>query len=90
MPSDLPIAFANERFKAVSHRLRRQSDHGRIDILHGLPDEIQVHPIGSPQIRYPFEFWRYRNVEDIGKDLCITFIDRTKRGDYRIVPGSAC
>ena len=69
MPSDLPIAFANERFKAVSHRLRCQSGHGRIDILYGPPDEIQVHPIGSPQIRCPFELQPYRNPQDIGKTL---------------------
>lgn len=84
------IAYANERFEMVSDKLGWQSDRGRIYILYGPPDEIEVRPDGSPQIRYPFEFWRYRNVEDIGKDLCITFIDRTKRDDYRIVPGSAC
>ena len=88
MPSNSPIAFANERFKAVSHRLRCQSDHGRIDILYGPPDEIQVHPIGSPQMLFPFELRPFRNLPDIGKGLTITFIDRTMRGECRIALGS--
>lgn len=89
MPSDLPIAFANERFETVSDRIGWQSDRGRICIVYGPPDEIEVHPVGSSEIPYPFEVWRYRHVESLGKELFITFIDRTKRGDYRIAPGSA-
>lgn len=83
------IAFANERFETVSDRLGWQSDRGRICIVYGPPDEIEVHPVGSSEIPYPFEVWRYRHVESLGKELFITFIDRTKRGDYRIAPGSA-
>ena len=83
------IAFANDRFETVFDRLGWQSDRGHICIVYGPPDEIEAHPVGSSEIPYPFEVWRYRHVESLGKDLSITFIDRTKRGDYRIAPGSA-
>ena len=69
MSSNSSLAFANEPFKAVSHRICRQSGHGRIYIFYGPPDEIEVHLIGSPQIQCPFELWPYRNPQDIGKTL---------------------
>jgi GWxTD domain-containing protein len=78
------IAYANQRF-AAPNRAGWATDRGRIYIQWGPPDEIESHPsgrAGSP----PFETWRYHQIERIGKNLFITFIDFSRKGDYQVAP----
>lgn len=78
------IAYANKRF-AAPNRAGWATDRGRIYIQWGPPDEIESHPSGregSP----PFETWRYHQIERIGKNLFITFIDFSRKGDYQVAP----
>jgi GWxTD domain-containing protein len=88
------IAYANERF--ASRTIPGwKTDRGHIYILYGPPDEIESHPGASYQrpldqgggtsATYPFEQWRYRYLEDIGKDVVVDFVDRTNSGEYRLV-----
>jgi len=87
------IAYANERFFAGKPGW--QTDRGRIYIIHGPPAEIQSHPTGGMYDRelragggepyaYPWEMWRYRNLEDIGDDIILEFVDKSMTGEYRL------
>jgi len=87
------IAFANERYFAGKPGW--QTDRGRIYIIHGPPAEIQSHPTGGMYDRemragggetyaYPWEMWRYRNLEGIGDDIMMEFVDRSMTGEYRL------
>lgn len=51
------IAYANQRF-AEAARPGWRSDRGRIYIVNGPPDEIQVHPNAGAQ-EFPYERWLY-------------------------------
>lgn len=78
------LHYANQRFPTQS-RPGWATDRGRIYIQWGPPDEIESHPsgrAGSP----PFETWRYHQIERIGKNLFITFIDFARKGDYQVAP----
>lgn len=92
------LAFANEHFSAGIPGSR--TDRGRIYIIHGAPDSIESHPMGGPYQRpadqgggetetYPFEIWRYRNLDPIGQEVEIEFVDTCGCGDYHqtIDPG---
>ena len=70
------IAYANEHFPAGKAGWR--TDRGRIYIVFGPPDEIEAHPSGGQYNRpmeegggetstYPFETWRYRYIEGLGR-----------------------
>src|SRR5215471_12486997 len=85
--------YANEHF--VSGVPGWKTDRGRIYIKYGQPDEIEPHPAGGPYDRpsyegggttttYPFEVWWYRNIEGIGSDIEIEFVDPSGSGEYRI------
>ena len=85
-------AYANEHFSAGMPG--EQTDRGRMYILHGKPDSIESHPMGGPYIRsaeegggttttYPFEIWRYRNLDGIGQEVTIEFVDQCGCGNYR-------
>jgi len=87
------IAYANDHFASGIEGWR--SDRGRIYIIHGEPAEIESHPSGGQYQRpisegggqtstYPFEIWRYRNIEGIGDDVIIEFVDPTMSGEYRL------
>lgn len=87
------IAYANERFFAGKPGW--QTDRGRIYIIHGPPAEIQSHPTGGMYDRelragggqtyaYPWEMWRYRNLEGIGDDIMMEFVDKSMTGEYRL------
>jgi len=79
------IAYANERFGyEAGHPPGWKTDRGRIYITYGPPDEIDSHPHGSATSAFPFEQWRYRLIEGIGKDVIIEFIATTESGDYRM------
>lgn len=85
------IAYANEHFGAGVPGWK--TDRGRIYIIHGAPDSIDGHPAGGPYMRpaeegggqtstYPFEIWRYRNLDGIGQEIEIEFVDTCGCGEY--------
>ena len=87
------IAYVNERY--FEGKPGWMSDRGRIYIIHGPPAEIQTHPTGGMYNRelragggrtyaYPWEQWRYRNIEGIGDDIMIEFVDKASTGAYRL------
>lgn len=80
------IAYANDRFATNSNRLGWTTDRGRIYIVYGPPDEIESHFDGG-RLPFPYEEWRYRYLEGAGSDVFLTFIDKSRTGDYRISPG---
>jgi GWxTD domain-containing protein len=86
------IAFANDNF--ASGIPGWKTDRGRIYIMYGAPAEIEDHSGGENYIRkpnegggetavYPFQVWRYRNIEGVGDDIEIEFVDRSWSGEYR-------
>lgn len=88
------MLYANERFpyRDVSGW---RSDRGRIYITYGKPDSIDSHPAGGPYQRaaeegggstttFPFEIWRYRYLEGIGKEIEIEFVDRCGCNEYHM------
>lgn len=88
------IAYANDRFgtKAI---LGWKTDRGRIYIEYGPADEVDSHPNGGAYTRpmeegggqtatYPFEQWRYRYIDGIGKNVILEFVDTARTGEYRL------
>jgi hypothetical protein len=66
-----------------------------IYIKYGPPDEREEHRSGGAYQRpieegggqtstFPFEKWRYRYIEGIGKDVTIEFVDTNRTGDFHI------
>jgi GWxTD domain-containing protein len=78
------IAYANEHF--ATSRPGWQTDRGRIYIVYGPPDEIEVHPKGEHST-CARETWIYRHVGGIGDNVSVTFVDRAGTRDYRLAPG---
>jgi len=87
------IAYANERFSAGMPGSK--TDRGRVYIIHGPPDSIDSHPMGGAYQRpaeegggstttFPFEIWRYRNLDRIGQEVEIEFVDTCGCGAYHI------
>ncbi len=87
------IKYANDRFSTKIPGWK--TDRGRIYIEYGPPDEIESHPSGGKYTRpaeegggavdtFPFEQWRYRLIQGIGKNVIIEFVDTTRTGDYRM------
>jgi GWxTD domain-containing protein len=87
------IAYANEHFSAGMPGSK--TDRGRVYIIHGPPDSIDSHPMGGPYQRpaeegggstttFPFEIWRYRNIDRIGQEVEIEFVDTCGCGAYHI------
>jgi GWxTD domain-containing protein len=87
------IAFANDRFAAGIPGWK--TDRGRMYIIHGAPDSIESHPAGGPYQRtaeegggqtvtYPFEIWHYRNIDGIGQNIDIEFVDPCSCGEYHM------
>lgn len=77
------IAFANEHFASKSGMPGWKSDRGRIYITFGPPDEIDSHPYqadGTP----PTDEWRYRLIQNIGKDVRMKFVDTQLNGEYHM------
>ena len=73
----------------------RNTDRGRIYIMHGPPADIESFPAGGRYDRtldeglgttivFPFERWRYRNLEGIGSNIIIEFVDQTFTGDFKL------
>jgi GWxTD domain-containing protein len=87
------IRYANEHFGGSAPGWK--TDRGRIYIQYGPPDEIESHPDGGKYVRpesegggvtetYPFEQWRYRFIEGIGRDVIMEFVDPCRCGEYRM------
>ncbi len=87
------IAYANEKF--VSAQPGWKTDRGKIYILHGPPDEIDGRPAGGVYVRpmregggttstYPFEVWRYRNIDGLGRNVELEFVDPTYTDEFRL------
>ncbi|MDE2926897.1 MAG: GWxTD domain-containing protein [Acidobacteriota bacterium] len=87
------IAYADDHFS--SGLAGRNTDRGRIYIMHGPPAEIESFPAGGRYDRtleeglgttivFPFERWRYRNLEGIGSNIIIEFVDQSMTGDYKL------
>ena len=87
------IQYANDRF--FSGIPGWKTDRGRIYIKFGPPDEVIAHSSGGTYERpfweggghtstYPFEVWRYRNIDGVAQDVELEFVDDTLSGEYRL------
>jgi GWxTD domain-containing protein len=87
------IKYADDRF--TNKIPGWKTDRGRIYIMYGPPDEIESHPSGGTYTRpaeegggttetFPFEQWRYRYIESIGRNVIMEFVDTTRTGEYRL------
>jgi GWxTD domain-containing protein len=87
------IAYANQHFSSGVDGWR--TDRGRIYIMYGPPDQKESHPTGGMYYRrrsegggmtstVPWERWWYRNIQGLGSDIEIEFVDPTNSGEYRM------
>lgn len=88
------VTYANEHFSAGKPGWL--TDRGHIYIVWGPPDEIESHASGGLYNRdpkegggststYPFERWRYRQLEAIGEqEVILEFVDTCMCGDYHL------
>ena len=87
------IAEANEKFPAGMPGWK--TDRGRIYIIWGPPNEIERHPTGGYYERpmaegggetstFPFETWHYRDLEGIGQNIDLEFVDSCMCNDYHL------
>ncbi len=87
------IAYANEHF--TSGVPGWKTDRGRIYIIHGPPAEVETHRAGENYQRpshegggftttYAFEVWRYREIEGLGPDVELEFVDKSGSGEFRL------
>jgi len=85
------IAYANEHYAAGKPGWK--TDRGHIYISFGPPDSIDSHPSGGnyerPQaegggstVTFPFEVWHYRNIEGVGDNIDLEFVDTCMCSDY--------
>jgi GWxTD domain-containing protein len=92
------IAYANENF--ASGVPGWKTDRGMIYIKFGPPDEREEHRSGGAYKRpieegggetttFPFEKWRYRYIEGVGKDVNIEFVDTTMKGEFHMTTDPA-
>ncbi len=87
------IAFANEKYGGEMAGWK--TDRGRLYIVFGPPDSIEVHKAaektdkprseGPEAYRFPTEEWHYRYVRGAGEDVDIEFRDSSGTGNYRLV-----
>jgi GWxTD domain-containing protein len=87
------IAYANERFS--SGKPGWMTDRGRTYIIWGPPDQLEYHNQGEPYNRpmsegggqtvtYAYEDWTYRNMEGIGQNIVLEFVDPTGTGEFHM------
>jgi GWxTD domain-containing protein len=86
------IAYANQHFHSGIAGWR--TDRGRVYIVWGEPDQKTTHMGGFYERHhnqgggrtavYPFETWWYRNIEGVGDDIELEFVDRTGSNEYRL------
>jgi len=88
------IAYANEHFGVQVPGWK--TDRGRIYVVFGPPDEIEDHSAGEKYDRpqeqgggttsaFPFFAWTYRNLEGIGTNVKIEFVDRAGSGEFHLI-----
>jgi GWxTD domain-containing protein len=90
------IVWANEKYGTKVPGWK--TDRGRIYICYGPPDEIESHPIDQPSwkpwegepgdVKYSWEKWHYRHVDNIGENVDIEFVEPPGSVDYsmRLTP----
>jgi GWxTD domain-containing protein len=94
------IAYADETFGGPNGFPGWKTDRGMIYIKYGAPDQREVHPSGGSYQRpieegggqtqtFPFEKWRYRFIEGIGKNVTIEFVDTTRSGEFHMATDPA-
>jgi GWxTD domain-containing protein len=92
------IAYANDNF--ASGVPGWKTDRGMIYIKFGPPDEREEHRTGGVYQRpieegggqtstFPFEKWRYRYIEGVGKDVNIEFVYTTLKGEFHMTTDPA-
>ena len=88
------IAYTNERFSSTVPGWK--TDRGRIFIVYGFPDEIEPHPSGGTppvadehgnqqSVTFPFEVWRYRCIEGVGRNITAVFVDPTAWHEFHLL-----
>jgi GWxTD domain-containing protein len=68
------IAYANEHFSDPGGTPGWKTGRGRVYIVYGPPDELEDH--SKETAKPPYQLWRYRLIEGIGKNVIIQFTDR--------------
>jgi GWxTD domain-containing protein len=87
------IAYANENYPSGIPGWK--TDRGRIYIIWGAPDDIELHPTGGYYERpmqegggttstFPFEVWHYRDLQGIGQDVYLEFVDPCICNEYHL------
>ena len=87
------IAYVNDHFSTSIPGWK--TDRGRVYITYGPPDEIDDHSAGGTYQRpaaegggstttYPFQQWRYKFIEGVGKDVIVEFVDPTMTNEFRM------
>ncbi|HSR51275.1 MAG TPA: GWxTD domain-containing protein [Acidobacteriota bacterium] len=87
------IAYVNEKFGSGIPGWK--TDRGRTYITFGPPDSIEDHPSGGWYYRphhegggatstYPFQIWTYHNIDGVGDQIEIEFVDPSWSGEYRM------
>ncbi len=87
------IVFANENFG--SDIPGWETDRGHIYVLFGPPDRVVSHPKdesawkppeGAPDIpKYSWESWHYKNLEGMGNEADLEFVDPAGSGMYSLL-----
>jgi len=92
---DKRFAYANEHFTTQSGIPGSKTDRGKMYMLNGPPNEIVSHPSGGTYYRpadqrvlvtntFPFETWRYQNMNGKGDNLVYEFVDKLMNGNYTL------
>ncbi|MCU1310426.1 MAG: hypothetical protein JWO20_1551 [Candidatus Angelobacter sp.] len=79
------IAFANEHFAAGV--MGSLADRGRIYIVYGPPDHIDVHNDIDGDAIYAAQTWKYRYIVGIGQNVEFEFVDRCKCNEFKLEHG---
>jgi GWxTD domain-containing protein len=76
------VAFANDHFRSSVPGWK--TDRGRVYIVYGPPDEIDMHPSGDDPTWLPYAYWLYRYIEGIGTNVGMRFTDTARDGAYKL------
>jgi GWxTD domain-containing protein len=93
------IVMANQRYSTATVQ-GWMTDRGRVFVMFGSPDEVEIHAQGGTYRRpaqegggetqtFPFELWRYRSIEGIGRNVMLEFVDTDRTGTYRLSLGQS-
>ena len=84
------IAFADAHFATAGAKLPKpmssipgsQTDRGKAYIALGPPDEIRDGKCMENTDCMPHQEWTYRTISDVGKNVCILFVDPRMDATY--------